>query len=68
MMASIGVIGAVVILEARPVYGYLSARAFGTEANSLEMVLGFGAAALLCIAATVIPIRIAMNRLESVEL
>ena len=68
MMASIGVIGAVVILEARPVYGYLSARAFGTEANSLEMVLGFGAAALLCIAATVIPIQIAMNRLEAVEL
>ena len=68
MMASIGVIGAVVILEARPVYGYLSARAFGTEANSLEMIVGFGAAALLCIAATVIPIQIALNRLESVEL
>ncbi len=68
MMASIGVIGGVVILEARPVYGYLSARAFGTEANSLEMVVGFGAAALLCIAATVIPIQVALNRLESVEL
>ena len=67
MMASVLVIGGVVILEARPVYGYLSARAFGTAADPTEMIVGFGAAALLCIAATVIPIRIALSRLEAVE-
>jgi ABC-2 type transport system permease protein len=67
MMASIGVIGGVVILEARPVYGYLAARSFGTTANPLEMIVGFGAAALLCVGATVIPIRIALARLERVE-
>lgn len=67
MMASVAVIGGVVVLEARPVYGYLSAKAFGTAADPTEMVLGFGAAALLCIAATVVPIRIALARLEAVE-
>ena len=67
MMASVVVIGGVVILEARPVYGYLSAKAFGTVADPSEMAMGFGAAALLCVAATLIPIRIALARLEAVE-
>ncbi len=60
-------IAGVVILEARPVYAYLRARAFGGHAEPLEMVIGFGLAALLCVAATVIPIRIAMRRLEAIE-
>jgi ABC-2 type transport system permease protein len=67
MMASIALIGAVIVLEARPVYSYLSARAFGAVADPREMVLGFGAAALLCVAATVLPIRVAISRLEAVE-
>ena len=67
MMASIGVIGATIILEARPVYGYLAARAFNTAASPVEMVLGFGAAMLLCVACTVIPIRVALRRLEATE-
>jgi hypothetical protein len=67
MMSSVAVIGGVVILEARPVYGYLSARAFGTAPDPTEMVIGFGLAAALCIAATVIPIRVALKRLEAVE-
>ncbi len=67
MMMSVVVIGCVVILEARPVYVYLSAKAFGTVADSSEMVIGFGAAALLCVAATIVPIRMALTRLEAVE-
>jgi len=67
MMASVGIIGGTIILEARPVYGYLAARAFHQTANPLEMVLGFGAATLLCVASTVIPIRVALRRLEATE-
>lgn len=67
MMASVVVIGGVIVLEARPVYGYLSAKAFGTAADPTEMVLGFGAAALLCVVATILPIRMALTRLEAVE-
>ena len=67
MLASIGVIGGVVILEARPVYGYLAAVAYRTPTNPFEMVLGFGGATLLCVAATMLPIREALTRLEAVE-
>ena len=61
------VIGGVVILEARPVYGYVAARAFKTPISPAEMILGFTAAALLCTAATVFPVREALRRLEKVE-
>jgi ABC-2 type transport system permease protein len=67
MMASVAVIGGVVILEARPVYGFLSARAFGQAIEPTEMIVGFGAAALLCVLATVVPIRVALHRLERIE-
>ena len=67
MIASVGLIAGVVVLEARPVYGYLSAKLYGTPTSMTEMVFGFGLAALLCIVATIIPIRIANRRLEAVE-
>lgn len=67
MMTSVAVIGGVVILEARPVYGFIAARAFQQPSSPLEMVVGFTAAALLCVAATVFPVREALRRLERVE-
>lgn len=67
MMASVALIGAVIVFEARPVYGYLSAKAFRQPIEPTEMVVGFGLAALLCIAATLIPIRVALKRLEATE-
>jgi ABC-2 type transport system permease protein len=68
MMSSVAVIGGVVILEARPVYLYLSARLAGqTETYPTELIVGFGLAAALCVAATVIPIRMAHYRLERTE-
>jgi ABC-2 type transport system permease protein len=68
MMSSIAVIAGVVILEARPVYSYLASRTFTrAQADPTEMVVGFGLAALLCVAATIVPIRIALNRLETLE-
>lgn len=67
MMASIVMIGAVIMLEARPVFGYLASEAFGIASNPGEMVIGFGLAAVLCCAATLVPIRIALRRLEALE-
>jgi ABC-2 type transport system permease protein len=67
MIASIALISAVVVLEARPVYSYLSAQFYGTPTYPMEMLFGFGAAAVLCIAATLVPIGIAKRRLEAVE-
>jgi ABC-2 type transport system permease protein len=67
MMSAVAVIGGVVILEARPVYSYLSAQTFGGRVNPIEMGVGFGLAALLCGSATLIPIRIAQQRMETFE-
>jgi ABC-2 type transport system permease protein len=67
MIASIGLIAAVIVLEARPVYGYLSAQFYGTPMYRGEMIVGFGLAAILCVVATLIPIGIAKRRLEAVE-
>ena len=67
MMASVAVIGGVVVLEARPVYGYLSARTFGHPKDLSEMILGFGLAGALCLCSTLVPIRVALRRLNSIE-
>ena len=67
MMSSIALIAAVVILEARPVVSYLRAAAFGGRVDPWEMGLGFGLAALLCGAATIVPIEVALRRLELIE-
>jgi ABC-2 type transport system permease protein len=67
MMASITVIAAVIMLEARPVYDFLRARTFGGEADPMDMLLPFAVATSLCIAATIIPLRVAQKRLERGE-
>ena len=67
MMTSIATIGGVVLLEGPPVYEYASSVVFGTTPNIVAMSAGFGAAAMLCMAATTIPIRLALKRLELVE-
>ena len=67
MMSSIALIGLVIVLEARPVYSYLSAQAFGEPTQPLEMILGFGLAVVICGMATLIPIEMAVRRLERGE-
>lgn len=76
MMSSVALIGLVVILEARPVYTYLNAircqalpatdaTCFSYDApNVSQMVVGFGLAAMLCATATLVPIRVALRKLE----
>lgn len=67
MMSAVALIGAIVTLEARPVYIYLSAHTFGTELRVPEMILGFGAAITLCMGATLLPLHFALRRLETIE-
>ena len=68
MMASVALIGAVIVLEARPVYSYLSAKLV----RDADVASGDGLRVrrwrrLLCVVATIMPIRIAKRRLEAVE-
>jgi ABC-2 type transport system permease protein len=68
MMASIVMIGAVIVLEARPVFSYLAFKSFGTPRDPMEMWIGFGLSGALCVFATIVPIRVALKRLELLEI
>ena len=67
MMTSVVLIVAVVALEARPVYAYLRAHTTGRAVSPAELAGGLALAALLCLAATFGPIRVAVRRLETLE-
>ncbi len=67
MMSAIAMIAGVVILEARPVVIYLRLQAFGETVDPWEMSIGFALAALLCGAATLVPVQVALKRLERIE-
>jgi ABC-2 type transport system permease protein len=67
MMAAIALIGVVLVLEARPVYAFLSTVASGEDPAPLELALGLGMAAVVCLVATFIPLGIARRRLETIE-
>ena len=67
MMASVVLIGLVIVLEARPVYQYVGARVMHLDPEPLEMILGFGGATVICLAATFIPIRVAVQRMKELE-
>lgn len=68
MIVSALVIGAVVILEARPVYDYLTAQLYDTSTDPTSMIASFALALLVCLAATFIPLEIAVRKLERLEL
>jgi ABC-2 type transport system permease protein len=67
MMASIVMIGVVITLEARPVFSYLASVSFGSARDPWEMVWGFGLSAIVCLFATLAPIKLALRRLDVLE-
>jgi len=70
MMTAVALLGATIILEARPVYIHLARHLWGTPpltADGVQLVLGLGGAAALCIAVTLLAIRVALRRLEGIE-
>jgi ABC-2 type transport system permease protein len=67
MMASVALIGLVIAAEARPVYLYAGAHLLHTQPSIGGLWLGFGGAGLLCLAATFVPIRIAVKRMKELE-
>jgi ABC-2 type transport system permease protein len=67
MMASVTLIGIVIVLEARPVYEYAGSVLFKTDPSMWGLVLGFGGATLVCLAATFVPIQIAVTRMKELE-
>jgi ABC-2 type transport system permease protein len=68
MMATVGLLAVVILIESVPVYRYLRA---SFEQRPLEvtpvMVGAFALAAAVCVAATVIPLKIALRKMEEFE-
>jgi ABC-2 type transport system permease protein len=67
MMASVALIALVIVAEARPVYLYSASHLLHTRPSIAGLWLGFGGAGLLCLAATFVPIRIAVKRMKELE-
>ena len=70
MMTATAYLGVMITLEAWPVYSMLQARQQGVAGGgmTLWLILSLGAAAALSIAAIVIPLRVAANRIEALDL
>ena len=68
MMTTIALIAGVIILEAIPVYGYLNAVYTGQPVSvTPQMVGAFAAVGALCVTATVVPLRIGLQKMEQFE-
>ena len=68
MMTTIVLVAGVIVLEAMPVYGYMSAAFRGeTVQITTSMILAFVGVLLLCITATAVPLRIGLRKMEEFE-
>ncbi|HEY0304264.1 MAG TPA: hypothetical protein VGC44_04785 [Longimicrobiales bacterium] len=70
MMTSVAYLGIIVMLQAWPVYSVLEARYRGlplTSGQITGLVIGLGLALALSIAAIVVPLRIAVQRIEDID-
>ena len=68
MMATIALLAAVIVCLAGPVYAYLRAANAGEPVHVNAWTIGaFTLAAAICTAATVIPLRIGLKKMESFE-
>ncbi len=68
MMTTIVLVAGVIVLEAMPVYGYMSAAFRGdTVQITTSMILAFIGVLLLCITATAVPLKIGLRKMEEFE-
>jgi ABC-2 type transport system permease protein len=68
MMTTIALLAGVLIVLSRAVYTYVQSAWEGRSIGvTPEMMLWFVAAAALCTAATIIPLRLALRKMESFE-
>lgn len=68
MMATVALLGAVIVVLAGPVYGYLSAVNAGQSVTVNALTIGaFALAATICALATIIPLRVGLRKMESFE-
>ncbi len=68
MMSTIALLAVVIVIEAVPVYGYLRANFRGQSVSvDATMLVAFAAVVAICVAATVVPLRVGLRKMESFE-
>ena len=70
MMTAVGYLAGVILLEAWPMYSFLSASLRGDSARNLDalpLVMGIAGAATLTIAAVVLPLRAGVRRVRALD-
>ncbi|NIM51997.1 MAG: hypothetical protein GTO22_22600, partial [Gemmatimonadales bacterium] len=68
MMSTIALLAVVIVIEAVPVYRYLRAGFLGQPVSlDATMIGAFVAVVLICAAATVVPLKVGLRRMEGFE-
>ena len=68
MMTTIVLVAGVIVLEAIPVYGYMSAALRGEAVEiTMPMIMAFVGVVLLCGASTVVPLKVGLKKMEEFE-
>jgi ABC-2 type transport system permease protein len=68
MMTTTALLGAVIVVEAVPVYQYLQAVSRGDDVTiGLPMVIAFAGVLVICALATALPLRLGLRRMEEFE-
>jgi ABC-2 type transport system permease protein len=68
MMTTIALLGAVIVVEAVPVYGYLRANWLGRPVTvDAPMILAFVLVVAICAAATLVPLKVGLRKMEGFE-
>lgn len=68
MILSLVYIGLIVVLEARPVYVHFSEQLFFRSVGGIEVYICYGAALILSLVVTILPIRMGIFTLKKLEL
>ncbi|MDQ3209000.1 MAG: hypothetical protein M3Q37_10415 [Gemmatimonadota bacterium] len=69
MMSSLCLLAVIIVIEAGPVTEYLRDQRYAEQPVGMtaELVVSAGAVVLICVAATVIPLRLGLRRIEMME-
>jgi ABC-2 type transport system permease protein len=68
MMTTVSLLGLIIVVEAVPVVSYLRARQAGGELGlTPEVILALGVVVVVCLTATILPLRLGLKRMMAME-
>ena len=67
MMTIVGLLGLIIAIEAGPVAEYIRLQQAGQHGGATALILGLAAVVVVCAVATVVPLRVAIRKLEGMD-